>query len=642
MNKHSIIDFLGFIIAKALSLLLCCIPLRIALWIGRCLGSATYLLNTKRRSIAYANLKSAFPEKGICEIKKINKRHFENLGMTIVELMKFPVLGKGYLNKYTGTKNPERIKESLKKQKGVIFLTAHFGNWELGSFLVNAGGHKLSVFVREQKYTRLNNLLNRYREIAHSKVITKGFSVRDMIKELHRNGLVAMLADQDAGANGVFVDFFKRPASMAPGPLVFSLKTSAAILPAFMCRIGHRRHVLEIGEALELTNTQDKESDIKENLKKISWILEGYIKKFPEQWLWSHKRWKSTPKRTVLVLSDGKQGHLNQAVAVAEMVKDALSSRLKARKIEEEAIVDIQIREVRFKNRLTRALLDLSSVFVGPRCQGCLRCLKFCLKKESFDKIKNTYADIVVSCGASTVATNAFLKYENNAKSVVIMRPGLGRMKKFNIVILPRHDKEVKPNVLVTESAPNRIRKSVSQTTNRGIGLLIGGDAKNFTLKKQTVEKLIDGVLKIAEEMDLEVSLSTSRRTSKEIDSFLKNRLTKTKRCKLLVIANEKNIEGIVPKIFSLSEVVIVSPESISMISEAATSGKHVVVFTQSKVNPQNKYEKAIRNLEEKGYIKTSLPEDIYNSIERVLKEQPPVKRLEDRDKVTERLTSII
>ncbi len=653
MKKLFIIDFLGVIAAKIVSIFLCCMPLGLSLWIGRRIGNIICIVNIKRRLIAYANLKSAFPEKESCEIKRINRRHFENLGMTIVELMKFPVLGKRYIDKYTDIKHAERIKEVLEKKKGSIMLTAHFGNWELASLIINLNGYKVSLFARDQKYIRLNNLLNRYREMATSKVIAKGFSVRELIKELYNNGLVAMLIDQDAGANGVFVDFFNRPASVAQGALAFSLKTGSAILPSFTWRVGHKRHIVEIGEPLKFINTQDT----KENLKKMTAVVEGYIRRFPEQWLWSHKRWKSTPKRTVLVLSDGKPGHLNQAMAVAEMVKDALSLRLKSRCIEEEPILDIKVREIRFKNNFMRILLDICSIFAGPRCQGCLRCLKVCLEKESFDKVKNTYADIVISCGASLSATNIFLKYENKARNILIMKPTLARARKFNLVILPRHDvsQNLRSNALVTESAPNRItEKAIEEsvlkvtggkvrTTNRGIGILIGGDTKNFKLEREAVEKVVDGVLKIADEVDLNLFISTSRRTSKEIDSFLKDRLSKNPRCKLLVIANEKNIDGIVPAIFGLSEVVVVSPDSVSMVSEAISSEKHVVVFREmNKESHKSKYERIIEDLERKGYINLQTPEEIYDSLKRILKEKPSIKELDDRKIITESLISLI
>ncbi|NQT75024.1 MAG: mitochondrial fission ELM1 family protein [Candidatus Omnitrophica bacterium] len=663
MNKDSIIDFLGFITVKVFSAFLRCMPLAVALWIGRRGGDLACLVNVKRRSIAYANLKAAFPEKDAGEISGISRQHFRNLGMSIIELLKVPVMGKGYLGKYVSIENIDRIRAARDKGKGVIILAAHFGNWEISSLATSARGYGMYVFAREQKYARLNNLLNRYREMTGCKVVAKGFSVRDIIKTLHDNGIVAMLADQDAGANGVFVEFLGRPASTAQGAVSFALRTGAIILPSFTLRVGPKGHVLEIGEPLGLINTQDKKKDLKANLEKITSILEAFIKRFPDQWLWSHKRWKSTPVRAVLVLSDGKAGHLNQARAVAEMVEEALGSRLKARGIVERPVVKIDVVEVKFKNRFARMLLDASSIFASRRCQGCMRCLRFLLKKESFDSIKNHYADIVVSCGAATVAANIFLKYENNAKGICVMNPGLGRGKSFDVVILPRHDApgRVNSNILITEAAPNRItpvRRSPAlpagrrgeggnderRTTNHGIGLLIGGDAKNFRLTKETVVKVVDGILKIAEETGLDIFASTSRRTSLEIDEFLKERLGNNKRCKLLVIANEKNREAVVPEIFSSSEVVVVSPESISMISEAASGGKYVIVFSDKRqaTRDKEKYGRVVENLEKQGYINTAEPDKVYDLIKDILQQRPAVKRLDDRKKITERLQAVI
>ncbi len=643
MNKDSTIDLIGFVIVKLVSIVSWCIPLRLALWMGRRGGDLARIVNSKRRAIAYANLKAAFPEKKSCEIKKILKSHYENLGMSIVELLKLPVMGKRYLQRYLKVENFDRIERSLASGKGVILLGAHFGNWEIASLAASSRGHSFTVFAREQKHSRLNNLLNGYREMTGCKVITKGFAVREIIKTLYNNGIVAMLSDQDAGANGVFVNFMHRPASTAQGPISFALKTGAEIISCFVWRSGFKNHIVEIGEPLKLIDTGEKEKDIRKNLNMITDILEAYIRKCPDQWLWSHKRWKSSPQRTVLVLSDGKAGHLNQGVAVAEMIEKALGSRLEARGIKEKPIVKIRVVEIKFKNRFTRMILDINSIFSGGYCQGCLLCLKFCLKKETFDEIKNQYADIIISCGASTVSTNIFLKNENNASGIVIMKPGLGRTGKFDLILLPRHDasKILKPNILITEAAPNRIlpRTSGIEPRAKGIGLLIGGDAKNFKLEREAVEKAIDGVLKISEEMDRDIFVSTSRRTSPEIDSFLKNKLKGNKRCRLLVIANEKNIKGAVQRILDASEVIVVSPESISMISEAVSAGKYVVVFG---LRAKGKYGLNVANLEKQGYIKIAEAGKIYDTINQVLKEKPAVKELRDRGNIIQRLQALM
>jgi len=675
MKMDSIIDYLGFITVKSFSMFLWCIPLNPALWIGRSMGDMVYYANLKRRMIAYANLKAAFPEKTQGELKRINRAHFENLGMNVIELLKLPFMAQDFLKSRVKLENADRIKSSLEKGKGVIVLTAHFGNWEIASLAASLNGYTMSVFAREQKYERLNDLLNQFRQSTGCKVITKGFSVKDIIRTLNNNGIVAMLSDQDAGASGVFVNFFNRPASTAPGIVVFSLKTGAHILPSFIWRTGAGHHIARAGEALQLIDTGNKENDVKKNLQKITNILEDYIRKFPEQWLWAHKRWKSTPQRSVLILTDAKAGHFNQGMAVAEMAEEALGSRLLARRINEKPIVKIQAVEIKFKNKFTKMLLNLMSVFASKRCQGCLKCLKFCLTKESFENVKNKYADIVISCGASLVAANIFLTYENNAKNVVIMKPGLARSKKVDLTILPRHDchssqprRLTRPNVLVTEGAPNRITQKGREEAiarfqasdprfqrNGGVGLLVGGDTKGFRLKKEDVEKVADEVIKISEEKNLDIFFSTSRRTSPEIDKLLKEKLSGNKRCKLSVIANEKNIEGAVTSIFGLSDIIVTSPESMSMISEAASSGKYVIVFRgiQSVGAPSHhkdagqaerlsKYERLVTNFEKEGYIKTARPEEIYNKVKEILETRPGIRRLNDREIIVERLKWLI
>lgn len=653
MKKDFIIDLLGYTLVKSFSGFLWCVPLKPALWIGRRLGDVTYYTNTKRRMIAYANLKAAFPEKSSRDLKRINKAHFENLGMNAIELLKLPFMEKSYLKNHVRFENIDRIEQGLKKGKGVIILTAHFGNWEIASLATSLNGYTMSVFAREQKYKRLNNLLNQFRQLTGCKVITKGFSVKDIIRTLNSNGIVAMLSDQDAGANGVFVDFFNRPASTAQGVAAFGLKTGAEILPSFIRRDGVDKHVAIAGEPFKLVNTGNKEKDTRENLQRISCILEDYVRKFPEQWLWAHKRWKSTLQRSILVLTDGKAGHVNQAMGVAEMAEDALGSRLRARGIGEKPVVKIQAAEIRFKNKFTKILLGLAGIFASKRCQGCLRCLKFCLTRESFDNVKNKYADIVISCGASTAAANIFLKYENNAGNVVIMKPGPAESKKIDLIVIPRHDFKgrIRNNVLITDGAPNRItRKAIEEAVNRvkgegwkaegGIGVLIGGDAKGFELKKEDVEKVIDGAIKISEEKGLDMFVSTSRRTSFEVEKLIKEKLNDNKRCKLLIIANEKNIEGAVAGIFGLSDVIITSLESMSMISEAVSSGKHVIVFRVKGKN--TKYDRMVSNLESRGYLQTARPDEMYAKIKQIMETRPEVKKLGDREKIIERLKNIV
>ena len=242
------------------------------------------------------------------------------------------------------------------------------------------------------------------------------------------------------------------------------------------------------------------------------------------------------------------------------------------------------------------------------------------------------------------IADSYFLWRQN----VVIMKPGLIRSKKMDLIILPRHDVngEIRRNMLITDGAPNRITQKTMEEAivrlqgDRGIGLLIGGDAKGFKLKKEDVEKVINEIIKISEENNLDIFVSTSRRTSQEIDRLLKEKLNNNKRCKLLVIANEKNTEGTVADIFRLSDIIVLSPESMSMISEAASSGKYVMVFRSRVKN--TKYNKMASNLEKNGYIYIAQPDEIFDKVKEILKTRPGIKKLEDREKITERLKALI
>jgi hypothetical protein len=193
--------------------------------------------------------------------------------------------------------------------------------------------------------------------------------------------------------------------------------------------------------------------------------------------------------------------------------------------------------------------------------------------------------------------------------------------------------------VLITEGAPNRITE-LKNDNKKGLGLLIGGDAKGFILKKEDVGSAADEIIKISEEKNLDIFVSTSRRTSPEIDKIVKEKFSNNKYCKLLIIANEKNIDGAVAKIFGLSDLVITSQESMSMISEAASSGRYVIVFRRQKKN--TKYDRMISDMEKSGYVYTAKPEDIYGKAKEILEIRPEIKRLDDREKIAERLKSIV
>lgn len=638
------IDYLGYILVRFLSFVFCLLPLRFGLFVGRRFGTLAFLLNKKRRRVAYANLKAAFcKEKTPTELKRIVKGVYQNLGQVLVEVLRFPAIDKRYVKKFITLKGLEKIKEARAKNKGVIILTAHFGNWELGGLVSGFLNLPISVLAREQGHTRLNELLNSYRQMAGSKVIKKGLSTRELIKALRANEVIAILTDQDAGKFGTFVNFFGRPTSTHSGAFAFAQKTGAEVLPAFIVRQKGPYHRIDMLGPIGCNDSQDPKKAITLGLQNFSSLLESYARKFPTQWLWVHKRWKSTPLRSVLILNDGKPGHLNQSLAVANIIQ-----KYREDKGYHPENTRCEIIDVKYKNKFLRPPLAFCSNFSNSNCQGCMRCIKFCLPPESYQRLMSSYADIVISCGASTAPLNVFLTKELNAKNIVIMKPSLVSLKKFNLAIIPRHDRpKGQRNILVTVGSPNRIGEEliqkealrfssfVDQAKPLRLGLLLGGDNPDYKMGLDLIKNLISQIKAISKKLDLEILATTSRRTPRDVELLLKEELTKLPNCKLLVIANEKNIDGTIPAILGLCKVILVSGESISMISEAASSGKSVVVFALDKKKAKHsRHEDLVKELDSSGFIKFVDVNETGSTVEEAINSNIVPKRLNDYEKI--------
>ncbi|MFC1632055.1 ELM1/GtrOC1 family putative glycosyltransferase, partial [Candidatus Omnitrophota bacterium] len=175
------------------------------------------------------------------------------------------------------------------------------------------------------------------------------------------------------------------------------------------------------------------------------------------------------------------------------------------------------------------------------------------------------------------------------------------------------------------------------------IGLLIGGDAKNFRLTVEKIDVLITQLKQSAKQLGAQILLTTSRRTPRPVEDSLKQSLAGFSSCKLLVIANQENIPEAVGGIFGLSDVIVVSGESISMVSEAVSSGKYVLVFMPDrKTKALSKQERFLRRLEEAGLIKVIPTQALHAEIDRLWREKPKKKQLDDKELIDQALSKII
>jgi len=650
MKKNSLLEYLLYLLVKFQAILFQFLPFKLSLSIGRKLGMLGPYINLKRKRIAYANLKLALGNKyGPSQLSRILKQTYINIGQGIIETLLLPKINKAYAERNFTYEGFEIIDRALKKGKGIILLTPHLGNWEMANAALPFKGYPYKAIAREQKPFLINQMLNSYREYHGCKVISKGMPIREIIKALRNNEIVGMLVDQDAGKGGIFVNFFNRPASWHRGVMEFALSTGCTVLPGFIIRQGGAKLKFLVCDPVVFPEDCSDEEKIRSGFSQFVSKLQEMVIRYPDQWLWQHKRWKSSPQRRVLILNDARTGHLRQSQAVLFQLKELYKNG----GISEEDILT-EIIDVKFKNDMTKRALYLSSYLSTKSCQGCMRCLKFCLNEQNYKKLMRTYADIIISCGSKTAPVNLLLSKECNAKSVIIMNPAPFLVKKFNLAIIPKHDKPKRlKNTVITEGAPNLIDKNlieyqadslryeIGSMSKFKIGLLLGGDYKYFHMQEGMISTLIEQLQNSAKYIGADILATTSRRTPRKIEELIKYQLSNDPRCKLSVIANEENKKGVVGGILGLCDIVIVSPESVSMVSEAASSSAYVLVFDGEDVQDK-KHRLFLKNLSGKGYIQLTNTKDIAECINTFFSKRPDVKVLDDNAVIREGLERIV
>ncbi|MCM8780918.1 MAG: mitochondrial fission ELM1 family protein [Candidatus Omnitrophica bacterium] len=648
MKKDSIIDYIGYIIFRLTGPLFRAIPVDLALFAGRRLGDFLYYFDLKRKARVYSNIKLAFADElSPGEINIITKRFYHNFGQSLIEVLLIPKIDKDYIARYVTIEGMENIKEAFKKKRGVIFLGVHAGSWELSNVVSSNLGFTFNLFVRDQRHPLLDNLLNQYRLRRGCKIISRKNQLRQLIHCLKNNEAVGMTVDQ-GGRQGILVRFFGRLTPLSSGPVRLALRYGATILPGFYTRTKSHCIKVIIGPVFNLKRTDNLQQDIRDNLQELTYIFERYIRQYPEQYLWSYKIWKYAPEKSILILSDRKPGHLRQAESVAKILKDCLQAGGMS--------VSVFTQEVRFKNRLSERALMASALFAGKyRCQGCIWCLKTFLTEDTYNSLIRQSPDFVISCGSSLSAINYVISNENLSKSIVVMRPSILSIKRFNLVIISQHDRPPKrKNVVRIEAALNLIdqdylnektealicdSKSRLRPHGRYLGLLIGGVSRGGGLDLERLSLLIRQIKQVCESLDLDVLVTTSRRSSSDIEQVVKEEFKDYPRCKLLIIANEYNPNFAIGGILGLSRFLVVSPESVSMISEAVSSNRYVIVF-DSKVKRRHRL--FLDYMAKRGYIYLAAIPQISELIQRLWQQNPPVRALDDRQKVKEAIIEMI
>jgi len=645
--RYSLNEYILYINLRLVAAIFQALPLRIALFIGRFLGMLSYWLDAKHVKVAYRNLRIAFSrEYSIRQLKAILKKNYQNLGMSLVETLRLPKVNKDYVERYIKIKGREILEKVYNNRQGGIILGAHFGTWEVCFAAAGFLGYSFYVLAEEQaKNPLIDIFLNQVRKKHGVGVLKVNGQFHRIVSFLKEGNFVGMVVDHGI-KEGVLVDFFNRKTRTPTGAVRIGLKFDVPLLVSYIRRIKGPEHELVISSPLVMRKTGNFKEDIITNLETINRATQNYIAEYPEQYLWFFKRFKYSTTRHVLILHDGKVGHLRQSQAVAKLIENIAQQR--------QLEVKTKLVKIRFKNKSAPILQSLSvSLAHRHTCRGCLLCLKALLEPENFRELQSYFADTVISCGSSIAAVNFVISSENQAKSIAIMRPGFLSIKRFDLVIMPAHDNPPKrDNIIQTSGALNliddeyiksqvlRLRSHVRIKKHLVLGLLLGGDTKRFKLSLDLLKPLTSQIKLFLERYDGQILITTSRRSSPEVEDLIKQEFGNYNRCNLLVIANEKNIPEALGGILGLSNIVVVSPESISMISEAASSGRYVVVFSP-QVNIGRRHNQFLEHFAEEKYIYLADSLQISKVLEEIVTRKPEIVKLQDSLRVKKALERI-
>ena len=286
-----------FLFVHVVLLLIWSASLSVALKGAEFLGWLLFSIFRVRRRVALDNLRHAFPEKSTGERLSIAKRSYQNFAKMIVDYMRFPVMDRETVLSLCKLEKggKEKLEWLINNGKGAVMVAGHFGSWELMGAALAQMGYSISFLVGEQHNKFVDHMMNDNRRLMGIQIIHMGMAVRGVIRTLRNNGFVALLADQDAHKEGVFIDFFGKKSSTHQGPAIFALKIGVPIFFGSAIRLPRGKMRIEF-ELLRFDHLKDiTPENVKEVTQAHAAVLEKMIRKYPDHWFWMHRRWKTKP-----------------------------------------------------------------------------------------------------------------------------------------------------------------------------------------------------------------------------------------------------------------------------------------------------------------------------------------------------------
>lgn len=273
------------------------VPRSVARLAGGCIGVVAWALLPRLRRVGMRNLALALPEQGAAWHRKTLLLSFISQGLQLAEFAQMRRYSARQAQAFIRYEGLENYLQAHGAGRGVLVLTAHLGAWELSSFFHSLMGYPMGLVIRRLDNSRVDALVNRVRTMHGNRVLHKDDFARGLLKAMHAGDTVGILMDTNmTPPQGVFVPFFGVEACTASGLARVALRSGAAVLPGFLLwERAERRYVLRFGPQLTLQQSDDAEADALANTALFTRTLESYIRRYPEQWLWVHRRWKTRP-----------------------------------------------------------------------------------------------------------------------------------------------------------------------------------------------------------------------------------------------------------------------------------------------------------------------------------------------------------
>ena len=259
---------------------------------GSALGRLAYTLDRFHRRIALDNLAHAFPARPEPERRAVAREMFAHFGRLLLELMKFGHLTRDEMLRLADSDGEERVRAAYQHGRGVLFFTGHFGYWEMQAISQPLRVRPVSVLARPLDNPLLHQLLERIRTRTGNTVIYRQGAIRKVLRELAANRGVALLIDQHLHtADAVYVDFFRRPAATTSALAALALRTGAPVIPVFALPLPGGRYRFVYEHPVEPPRS-DSPDAVREFTQRCTDVLEMYVRRHPELWLWMHRRWR--------------------------------------------------------------------------------------------------------------------------------------------------------------------------------------------------------------------------------------------------------------------------------------------------------------------------------------------------------------